>query len=122
MKKKLKIIFYFLLAVFIFAFLSFILRDDDSQAGRLDDFARCLSNKGVVMYGAEWCAHCQNEKKAFGKSFQYVNYIECPKDPNKCLAVGIEGYPTWIFPDGRKLVGEQGVEKLSAESGCQLAN
>lgn len=29
-------------------------------------------------------------------------------------------YPTWIFQDGKKLVGEQGLRKLSQESGCAL--
>ncbi|MEK7078256.1 MAG: hypothetical protein AAB911_01675 [Patescibacteria group bacterium] len=137
---KLKIFFYFLVGVFTFAILVFILwagRGQESNAA-IDSFAKCLSQQGVVMYGAEWCAHCQNEKKAFGTSFQYINYVECPKDPNKCLAAGIEGYPTWIFSDpsagsinspqassgqvAKKLVGEQGLEKLSTESGCQLAN
>jgi len=86
----------------------------------LNQFAQCLSEKGVVMYGADWCPHCQNEKKAFGNSFQYVNYVECPKEPQKCLALGVDGYPTWIFSDGKRLVGEQGLEKLAGESGCAL--
>ena len=89
-------------------------------AANLDDFARCLTSKGAIMYGAEWCPHCQNEKKAFGKSFQYINYVECPDDPQKCLAAGIDGYPTWIFVSGKKLEGEQGVVKLAQESGCSL--
>lgn len=86
----------------------------------LDSFAQCLTEKGAVMYGADWCPHCQNEKKAFGESFQFISYVECPKEPKKCLDVGINGFPTWIFPDGRKLEGEQGIEKLSQESGCLL--
>ena len=86
----------------------------------LNQFAQCLSEKGVVMYGADWCPRCQNEKKAFGNSFQYVNYVECPKEPQKCLALGVDGYPTWIFSDGKRLVGEQGLEKLAGESGCAL--
>ncbi|MBI4993800.1 hypothetical protein HZC33_02480 [Candidatus Wolfebacteria bacterium] len=88
--------------------------------GQFDSFAKCLAQKQITMYGAYWCAHCQNEKKAFGNSFQYVPYVECTKETKLCLEKGVEGYPTWIFPDGRKLVGEQGIEKLSKESGCAL--
>lgn len=88
--------------------------------GELDGFAKCLAEKNITMYGAAWCPHCQNEKRAFGDSFRFVPYVECPDDPNKCLAAGVDGYPTWIFPDGRRLVGEQGLEKLSRESGCVL--
>lgn len=88
--------------------------------GELDVFAQCLVDKQITMYGAQWCPHCQNEKRAFGSSFKYVPYVECPDDPQKCLAVGINGYPTWIFPGGKKLEGEQGLNKLSQESGCAL--
>lgn len=86
----------------------------------LDAFAQCLASKEVTMYGAYWCSHCQNEKSAFGSSFKYVPYVECTQDTAKCTAAGIEGFPTWIFPDGRKFVGEQGLQKLSEESGCPL--
>lgn len=89
-------------------------------ASALDDFARCLAEKQITMYGADWCPHCQNEKRAFGRSFQFVPYVECPDDPKKCLAEGITGYPTWLFPDGRRFEGEQGLEKLSQESSCPL--
>ncbi|MBI2674134.1 MAG: hypothetical protein HYX22_00115 [Candidatus Yanofskybacteria bacterium] len=72
------------------------------------------------MYGADWCSHCKNEKKAFGDSFRLVNYVECPDNPNLCLEKEIKGYPTWVFPSGKKLEGEQGLENLSRESGCTL--
>lgn len=88
------------------------------EGSNLDAFAQCLRDKGVTMYGAEWCSHCQAEKDRFGESFRFVPYVECPNEPQKCLDAGIEGYPTWMWPDGRKLVGEQGLERLSQESGC----
>lgn len=98
-------------------------------SGSLDQFAMCLAEKGVTMYGTDWCAYCKNEKKAFGDSFQYVPYVECTRDPGKCLAAGIQGYPTWIFPasqdngsDGWRREGEMGLQKLSQESGCPLAS
>jgi hypothetical protein len=31
-----------------------------STAGKYDNFAKCLTEKGVEMYGASWCSHCQN--------------------------------------------------------------
>jgi thiol-disulfide isomerase/thioredoxin len=89
-------------------------------AGVLDDFAKCLSAKGATMYGAYWCPHCQNEKAAFGDSFRHVNYVECTEQTNKCVAANIQGYPTWVFQDGRRFEGEQGLQRLSEESGCPL--
>ena len=86
----------------------------------LDQFAQCLASKNVTMYGADWCQHCQSEKNAFGNSFRYVPYVECPDNIQTCLDLGIEGYPTWILGDGTRLVGKQGLEGLSEASGCAL--
>jgi glutaredoxin len=91
-----------------------------SDASALDGFVQCLAERDIVMYGADWCPHCKKEKKAFGSSFQYVPYVECPDEPQLCNEKGIKGYPTWIFPDGKRLEGRQGIEKLSEESGCPL--
>lgn len=116
MKKK------FLLPLIFLALVAgavFFLLPKESRAN-LDSFAECLSSKGAVMYGAYWCPHCQNEKNAFGGSFKYVNYVECTEKPNECLAKDVQGYPTWIFPDGKRFVGEQGITKLQEASGCPL--
>ncbi len=83
-------------------------------------FAQCLAGKDVVMYGAAWCSHCQNQKAAFGEAFKYVKYVECPDNIPLCTDKGIQGFPTWIFPNGVTLVGEQPLAKLAAESGCPL--
>ncbi|TAL56410.1 MAG: hypothetical protein EPN86_02655 [Nanoarchaeota archaeon] len=117
MKNKYIIAFGLIIVAIVTAYL---LYPRKQVSGQFDAFAQCLAEKNITMYGAEWCPHCQNEKKAFGDSFQFVPYVECPDNPQKCLAAGINGYPTWIFPDGKKLEGEQGLEKLSKESSCSL--
>jgi len=104
----------------ILAFGAWAFLSPKQAEGRYDEFAQCLSEKGMVMYGADWCPHCQNEKKAFDDSFRLINYVECPDDPQLCLGKGIEVYPTWMMQDGRKLVGEQGLKKLSQQSGCPI--
>ncbi len=119
-KKKFKIILGFLIVVLIFASLYFYNKPVTTISTKYDDFAKCLASKNIIMYGAAWCAHCQSEKAAFEGSFKYVPYVECPDEPQKCLKNSITGYPTWIFPDGKKLMGEQGLEKLSQKSGCVL--
>jgi hypothetical protein len=87
---------------------------------KYDAFAQCLASKNLTMYGAVWCSHCKAEKARFGDSFKYVPYVECTEKPDECLAKGVEGYPTWIDANGVKYVGEQGLEKLSEISSCQL--
>lgn len=87
---------------------------------KLVDFAKCLAEKKVTMYGAEWCPHCKKQKALFGSSFKYVPYVECPENTKVCLEKKVDGYPTWIFPDGKRLQGEQSLEELSKESSCSL--
>lgn len=90
----------------------------------LEGFAQCLSSKNVKMYGADWCPHCQNQKKLFGEAFKYIDYTECadPSDPRvqakACSDADITGYPTWKFADGQKIEGEATFEELSEKSGC----
>lgn len=92
----------------------------ETQAMNLDEFANCLTDKGVKMYGADWCPHCQNQKKIFGSSFDKVSYIQCDKDPAICKEKAIEGFPTWIFPSGERISGEQELSVLSEKSACLL--
>lgn len=95
------------------------------QPGKYDDFAQCLTDSGAKMYGAYWCSHCNAQKQLFGKSFSYVNYIECSL-PNQagqtefCNEAGIESYPTWEFGDESRVSGEQSLENLAARTGCVL--
>jgi hypothetical protein len=120
MNKKTIIIIGLIILAIIFVVFYFYSKPAPTASAKYDDFAKCLASKNITMYGAAWCSHCQNEKKAFEGSFKYVPYVECPDDPKKCLDKNVNAYPTWIFPDGKKLVGEQGLEKLSQESGCPL--
>ncbi len=104
---------------------AFFLSNKSTKPGQYDAFAKCLSEKGVKMYGAFWCTHCKNQKKEFGTSFQYVNYIEC-STPNGngqlavCKDANITGYPTWEFADGERLEGVVPLDKLAEKSQCQI--
>lgn len=76
-----------------------------------DALAQCLTEHGAKFYGAFWCPHCQATKKLFGEAKAKLPYIECSTaDSNGQLQIckdkQIEGYPTWIFADGTRLVGE----------------
>jgi hypothetical protein len=79
--------------------------------------AKFLTAQGIKMYGAAWCTHCQDQKKAFGDAFQYVTYVECPDNVKLCLAKGVQGYPTWLKPNGEKLEGFVELPKLAEWAG-----
>ncbi len=98
----------------------FQLQNPIIPSGKYDAFAQCLASKKLTMYGTVWCSHCKAEKERFSDSFKYVPYVECTETPDLCLEKGVEGYPTWIDEKGQKYVGEQGLEKLSQITGCEL--
>jgi hypothetical protein len=97
----------------------FIIYQTNGSAKNYDEFAQCLTQKGFKMYGAYYCTHCMDQKRMFGSSFKYINYIECPDNIAVCEAEKIEGYPTWKF-GSTTLVGTQSLENLAQTSGCQL--
>lgn len=82
--------------------------------GKLDDFARCLSDKGAVMYGAiDWCKYTQEQAGMFGKSFKYVDYRDYREGQD------IKVTPTWVIGDVT-YEKVQSLERLSALTGCPL--
>lgn len=90
--------------------------------------AECLAKKGYVVYGASWCHYCKVQKKVlFGdENIERAPYVECepagkPENP-ACEGKPIDGYPTWIGPDGKPLEpnGALSAERLSKISGCPL--
>lgn len=93
--------------------------------GRYDALATCLSQKGVKFYGAFWCPHCQNQKQMFGGSAKLLPYVECSTADGQgmlpiCKDNKIEGFPTWVFPDGSRLSGEVQPATLAEKSSCPL--
>jgi len=73
---------------------------------KVQALAEYLADKGALFYGAEWCPHCQEQKRLFGASAKRLPYVECsvtgpngPQSPS-CNIAGIQTYPTW-FINGR---------------------
>ena len=91
-----------------------------SKEKDLNVFAACLTEKGVKMYGASWCPHCQQQKDMFGTAFSHVDYIECGNGNAECTAAGIKNLPTWKFADGTSVVGTQQLNTLAKKSGCEI--
>lgn len=103
--------------VVIIVFIVYGLMPEGS--GEYDEFATCLTEAGVTMYGTEWCSHCKNQKALFGNSFRLVDYVDCDREKQECVNAGVKGYPTWKI-NGQNYPGEQSFQRLSELSGCEL--
>lgn len=92
-----------------------------SPQGRL---ARCLTEKGVRLYGAWWCGPCRMQMELFGEDgASRVDHLECsnPGEHDQrqiCSRADIASYPTWVFPDGTRLSGVQDLGTLAERAGC----
>lgn len=91
-----------------------------SDDGRYNTFAQCLTQKGAIMYGTDWCPHCQEQKRMFGDSFRYVTFINCDVNPDACSAAGVEVYPTWVVPTKPTVRGVQQLSTLAEMTQCTL--
>ena len=119
-KTALKITVFSLAILGLIAAIFLFVTSPDERISKLDTFAKCITEKKAVMYGVDWCPHCQAQKKRFGSSFQHVNYVNCEKDKASCLENGISGYPTWIFNSTERKSGELELADLSELTGCEL--
>jgi len=90
-----------------------------------DEFAKCLTQNGVTLYGAYSCHNCKAQLEKFGASAEYLNYVECGKGQSNsnveaCEKAGIKNVPTWIFANGSTLVGLQKLDTLAGKTDCKL--
>jgi hypothetical protein len=92
-----------------------------------DAFAKCLKDRGLIMYGAYWCPHCADQKALFLGAAKYLPYHECGvqgdsrQENDSCKDAGIKKFPTWQFPPtGERIEGDLSLEALSDRSGCPL--
>jgi thiol-disulfide isomerase/thioredoxin len=126
MKRGVLIFWGAIIAVIVIGIGASFLSPSNQSSGKLDTFAQCLKDKGVVFYGAFWCPHCQATKKMFGASAKLLPYVECSTADGQgqlqiCKDKGIKSYPTWTFPNSTTtLSGERTLAELASASGCVL--
>ena len=82
------------------------------------EFAKYLSENGVVKYSAYWCPNCLNQSELFGKqAYKELNVVECARDGKNsqtqlCIDKNIQGFPSWEI-NGEIILGVQTLEELS---------
>ena len=88
------------------------------------NLAQCLSERGVVFYGAFWCPACAQQKTMFGSAAKQLPYTECSlpdRSQNEmCTEAEIANYPVWEFDGNYRCGGVTTPEVLAHLSGCDL--
>ena len=95
-------------------------------ADRFDNFAKCLTEKGVVLYTSDvGCESCIQQKAIFKSSYQYLTVVDCGEESEKCAQQDIKYGPVWIIDgkdgeDDKKYYGLLGVPRLAEITGCEV--
>ena len=112
---------YFLFGAVILAVLifSYTIYERAQKPGSYDDFAKCLTSTGAVIYGNDFCSYTNQQLNSFGKSKKYLNYVKCLDNKELCDSKNVEITPTWEI-DGGIVNGVQSFESLSGLSGCKI--
>jgi len=96
---------------------------------QLEEFAKCVTEKGWVMYSSFTCPACRTQLSLFGKAHVHLKIIECnPHAPNTqvelCLKQKIRYTPTWVGEGNgtqvKRLKGYKELEDLASITGCPL--
>lgn len=102
-----------------------------SGIGQYDEFAQCLVDEGVTMYGNDNCPHCQRQKDNFGSSWSIMkeNYVRCggpgatTESIRKCQEIGVQSTPTWELSDGTTRPGTMSMQELNQRvPECKIEN
>lgn len=97
---------------------------EGESAPDLAAFAKALTQAGTKYFTAAWCPHCNAQKALFEDGANYLNVIEVT-NPDRTLndvgiANNITSFPTWEFPDGTRMTGQQTLATISERSGVAI--
>ena len=118
-RKPVNIKKYLLLGIIVIILFAATFYVRGLRPGKYDDFAKCLTEKGAIMYGNDFCSYTIQQRNGFGKSQKYLNYVKCIDNEDLCNSKQVKITPTWEI-NGQIYQGVQGFEKLSALTGCEV--
>jgi uncharacterized membrane protein len=125
--KKSKLWLIILIVLGILSLIYFNL--PQSEKVDYEQLAKCVTEKGINMYGSFRCGVCAKTRDMYGDAFEFINEIEChPQGENpqteRCLEKGIEGTPTWVMePNGveeKRYQGFLSADEMMEFSGCEV--
>lgn len=123
MESRTKVIFTFLTLIFLIGGLYFF-ADWFSKATGYNiennpDVAltKCLTKKGVKLYGANDCPLCLKQEQLFGNTaIQFLDYTDCSKKPEECTHLA--KVPAWYI-NGTLSYGVKTISDLKKLSVCE---
>ena len=107
---------YIVISIFIILVIAGIYYSKSDRVGVDEELAKCIGENSIL-YSKLGCHWCEIQEEMFGKSYQYLNVIDCFYTPEECNVEGFRGTPTWVI-DGELYPGVKEVEELKALTNC----
>ncbi len=108
-----------LIAGFRFYMSANLIETDHKEAAHtIEDFAKCLKDSGIIMYGVDTCDFCAQQKRRFGAAFDHIEYVNCQFNQEFCTENGITNFPSWKIGDTVK-VGVLSFSELETLTNCK---
>lgn len=85
---------------------------------RREALARCLTERGAIIYSTPWCGACRRQKELFGSYAELLNQVDCTQERQRCQEARIRAVPTWVFSDGTRHEGILSLRELARRAGC----
>lgn len=91
------------------------------SSAKKTELAKCIAKNWYIMYWANWCEHCKEQKSYFGEeAFRYLSYVECTIETEKCDREWISAYPTLKSNNWFEEIGTKTLFLLWQITSCPL--
>ena len=99
--------------------------DASTPVDDLAAFAKALKVGGVTLYGAAWDATTTAQRQLFGDGGQFLNFVEVTNADHSLSTTASANAitttsPTWVFANQSRLVGNQTLAALAAQSSIAI--
>ncbi len=93
--------------------------DEEIGETTIDDFIQCLKERGLVIYGEEWCPYCTQLAESLG-GYETADpiYVECTEERERCNEEMLGGGVPEIQIKGEMYRGSRDPRKLAEETNC----
>jgi len=115
--KKSNLAIILILVVLIIAFI--IYETIKPETGTKEEkLAKCLTDKGAVLYVKPGCPFCKAQKEDFGDAVEFLGIVDCSVQTEICDEKQILRIPAWEI-NNKIYYGKRSLEQLAELSGCE---
>lgn len=118
MEVKYRVIIWVIAIIILVGLVSYSIARPKSDLNSVEKeaLAKCLTEKKIYLYGAFNCPNCAVQKEMFDSAVEFITYINCDLEPDKC-DINENAYPYWKIGE-MTVKGPVPLKFLKEKSSC----